>query len=66
MITKAKIAWLANFTWDSKRNVKNGLACLRSSKTKYRPKNVNRKNKTLTKPGQEVRMDFTGSYNPTT
>ena len=66
MAAEAKIVWWPNITKDIEENVKNCVACLSSGKNlKYQlPKNESGKLKTLTEPGQEIQIDFTGKlYN---
>ena len=62
MSAEAKIFWWPNITKDIEEKVKNCVACLSSGKNlKYQlPKNESGKLKTLTEPGQEIQIDFTG------
>ena len=62
MTAEAKIFWWPNINKDIEDKVKNCIACISSGKNlKYRiPKNESGKLKTLTEPGQEIQIDFTG------
>ena len=62
MAAEANIFWWPNITKDIEEKVKNCVACLSSGKNlKYQsPKNESGKLKTLTEPGQEIQIDFTG------
>ena len=62
MTAEAKIFWWPNINKDIEEKVKNCIACLSSGKNlKYQlPKNESGKLKTLTEPGQEIQIDFTG------
>ena len=62
MAAEAKILWWPNITKDIEEKVKNCVACLSSGKNlKHQlPKNESGKLKTLTEPGQEIQIDFTG------
>ena len=62
MAAEAKIFWWPNITKDIEEKVKNCVACLSSGKNlKYQlPKNESGKLRTLTEPGQEIQIDFTG------
>ena len=62
MTAEAKIFWWPNITWDIENKAKDCTACLASGKNlKYQlPKNHYGNLKTLTEPGQERQIDFTG------
>ena len=62
MTAEAKIFWWPNINKDIEDKVENCIACLSSGKNlKYQiPKNERGKLKTLTEPGQEKQIDFTG------
>ena len=62
MTAEAKIFWWPNINKNIKDKVKNCIACSSSGKNlKYQiPKNESGKLKTLTEPGQEIQIDFTG------
>ena len=62
MTAEAKIYWWPNIDIDIEDKVKNCLACLSSGKNlKYQiPRNESGNLKTLTEPGQEIQIDFTG------
>ena len=62
MIAEAKIFWWPDINRDIENKVKDCIACLASGKKlKYQlPKNHYGKPKTLTEPGQEIQIDFTG------
>ena len=59
---EAKIFWWPNITRDIENKAKDCTACLASGKNlKYQlPKNHYGNLKTLTEPGQEIQIDFTG------
>ena len=62
MIAEAKLFWWPDINRDIENKVKDCIACLALGKNlKYQlPKNHNGKLKKLTKPGQEIQIDFTG------
>ena len=62
MTAEAKIFWRPNINKNIEDKVKKCIACLSSGKNlKYQiPKNESGKLKTLTEPGQEIQIDFTG------
>ena len=62
MTAEAKIFWWPNITRDIENKAKDCTACLASGKNlKYQlPKNHYGNLKTLTEPGQEIQIDFTG------
>ena len=62
MTAEAKIFWWPNITRDIENKAKDCTACLASGKNlKYQlPKNHYGNLKTLTEPGQELQIDFTG------
>ena len=62
MTAEAKIFWWPNINKDIEDKVKFCIACMSSGKNfKYQlPKNESEKLKTLTEPGQEIQIDFTG------
>ena len=62
MTAEAKIFWRLNINKDIEDKVKSCIACMSSGKNlKYQlPKNESGKLKTLTEPGQEIQIDFTG------
>ena len=62
MTAEAKIFWWLNITRDIENKAKDCTACLASGKNlKYQlPKNHYGNLKTLTEPGQEIQIDFTG------
>ena len=62
MTAEAKIFWWPNITRDIENKAKNCTACLASGKNlKYKlPNSHYGKLKTLTEPGQEIQIDFTG------
>ena len=62
MTAEAKIFWWPNITRDIENKAKDCTACLASGKNlKYQlPKNLYGNLKTLTEPGQEIQIDFTG------
>ena len=62
MTAEAKVFWWPNITKDIEEKVKNCVACLSSGKNlkNQLPKNESGKLKTLTEPGQEIQIDFTG------
>ena len=62
MSAEAKIFWWPNINRIVEEKVKICIACLSSGKIlKYQiPKNESGKLKTLTEPGQETQIDFTG------
>ena len=62
MTTEAKIFWWPNINKDIEDKVKFCISCMSSGKNlKYQiPKNESEKLKTLTEPGQEIQIDFTG------
>ena len=62
MTAEAKIFWRPNITRDIENKAKDCTACLASGKNlKYQlPKSHYGKLKTLTEPGQEIQIDFTG------
>ena len=62
MTAEAKIFWWPNINKDIEKKVKNCIACLSSGMNlKYQlPKNESGKLTTLTEPGQEIQIDFTG------
>ena len=59
---EAKIFWWPNINRDIENKAKDCIACLASGKTlKYQLPNIHYgKLKTLTEPGQEIQIDFTG------
>ena len=62
MTAGAKIFWWPNIIKDIEDKDKNCIACLSSGKNlKYQiPKNESGKLKTLTEPGQDIQIEFTG------
>ena len=62
MTAEAKIFWMPNINKDIKNKVKKCIATLSSgNNSKYQIlKNESGKLKTLTEPGQEIQIDFTG------
>ena len=62
MTAEAKIFWWPNINKDIEDKVKFCIACMSSGKNlKYQlPKNESGKLKSLTAPGQEIQIDFTG------
>ena len=62
MTAEAKIFWWPNINKDIEDKGKSCIACMSSGKNlKYQlPKNEGGKLKTLTEPGQEIQIDFTG------
>ena len=64
MTAEAKIFWWPNINKDIEDKVKSCIACMSSGKNlKYQlPKNESGKLKTLTEPGQEIRIYFTGKF----
>ena len=66
MLAESKIFWWLNMCKEIEDKIKNCVACMASGKNlNYQlPKNNFGKLKTLTEPGQEVQIDFTGKLNP--
>ena len=62
MTAEGKIFWWPNINKDIEDKVKSCIACMSSGKNlKYQlPKNGSGNLKTLTEPGQEIQIDFTG------
>ena len=65
MTAEAKIFWWPNMQKEIEDKTKNCVACMSSYKNlKYHsPKNEFGKLKTLTEPGQEIQIDFSGKLN---
>ena len=66
MLSEAKIFWLPELRKDIEQKVKDCTACLATGKSlKYQiSKNQYGKLEKLSKPGQEIQIDFTGKlYN---
>ena len=65
MTAEAKIFWWPNMLKEIEDKTKNCVACMSSGKNlKYQiPKNEIGKLKTLTEPGQEIQIDFSGKLN---
>ena len=65
MAAEAKIFWWPNMQEEIKEKTNNCVACMASGKNfKYQiPKRDSRKLKTLTEPGQEIQIDFSGKSN---
>ena len=65
MTAEAKIFWWPNMLKEIEDKTKNCVACMSSGKNlKYLlPKNEFEKLKTLTEPGQEIQIDFSGKLN---
>ena len=65
MTAEAKIFWWPNMQKEIEDKTKNWVACMSSGKNlKYQlPKNEFGKLKTITEPGQEIQIDFSGKLN---
>ena len=65
MTAEAKIFWWPNMLKEIEEKTKNCVACMSSGKNlKYQlPKNEFGKLKTITEPGQEIQIDFSGKLN---
>ena len=65
MAAEAKIFWWPNMQKEIEEKTKNCVACMASGKNlKYQiPKREFGKLKTLTEPGQEIQIDFSGKLN---
>ena len=65
MTAEAKIFWCPNMLKEIEDKTKNCVACMSLGKNlKYQlPKNEFGKLKTLTEPGQEIQIDFSGKLN---
>ena len=65
MLAESKIFWWPNMCKEIEDKTKNCVACMASGKNlNYQlPKNNFEKLKTLTEPGEEVQIDFTGKLN---
>ena len=65
MTSEAKIFWWPNMQKEIEEKAKNCVACMASGKNlKYQiPKRESGKVKSLTEPGQEIQIDFSGKLN---